>query len=142
MIVQNVNKGFTLLEVLIYITLFTFIIGGALLTTYQILDSSSDLQSKNTIDEEANFLLRKLDWATNGVSSVSAFGSDLVVIKEVETLTFDLDSGNLRLNGIILNSENVIISNVVFSYIPSDNNKISIVFEVDGREFSTIKHIK
>src|SRR3989344_4812738 len=65
--IKNIEKGFTLLEVIIYTALFSFLIGSAFVTGYQLIDGSGKLSAKNTIQDEGNFMMRKISWALTGV---------------------------------------------------------------------------
>ena len=119
------NRGFTLIEVVIYLALFTIIIGGGMVSTYSIIESTNAGSNQVTLQEEANFLLRKVDWALIGASSVSVIISPptLIVTKTgLPTLLFDLNSSNLRLtrggaSPVILNSSNTKVSNLSFTHI-------------------------
>ena len=68
---NNTNKGFTFIEVIIYIALSSLLLGTAFVTVFQLIDSSNKLNVKNTVQEEGNFVMRKLNWALTGVSSFS-----------------------------------------------------------------------
>jgi prepilin-type N-terminal cleavage/methylation domain-containing protein len=61
------QKGFTLIEVIIYIALFSILIGGVLVSTFQLVQTGSSLSSKTAIQNEGNFILRKIDWAFAGL---------------------------------------------------------------------------
>ncbi len=108
------QKGFTLLETLIYITLFTVIIGGGIVAVYQIIQSTDASYSHIILQEEANFLFRKIDWAATGADSINVGSSTLEVSKPSTTLTFAQEGDNLTLQGIPLNSESIIVSSVSF----------------------------
>lgn len=83
---KNRNRtkgGFTLIETIIYVALFAFIMTSALVSVYSILSSSARNQTKAMVQEEGSFLLGKIDWALSGISSasVSNGGNTLSVIK-------------------------------------------------------------
>ncbi len=61
------NKGFTLIEVIIYIALFSILMGGAYIVAFQLIDNSGKLNTRNTVQGEGNFVMRKLDWALTSV---------------------------------------------------------------------------
>lgn len=132
------SSGFTLIEVVVYLALFSIIIGGAMVSVLQIVESSTSLQSKVVMEEEANFLLRKINWALNGATTMSVSGDHLtltiinpyLITTGAHTFVFDIDSsgGYLRLskNGataINLNSQNVKVSNLAFTYSPPSGAK-------------------
>lgn len=119
---NNCNKGVTLIELVLYIALFSIIIGGAMVTVFQIVGSSNKLQSKVVLQEESNFLLRKINWALNGATSfpVTCGSTPISSLTITNSHTspanpkFDLNNGYLRLNENNLNSENVKVSNLSF----------------------------
>jgi prepilin-type N-terminal cleavage/methylation domain-containing protein len=67
MLIKHSSKGFTLIEVIIYIALFSILIGGAFIVAFQLIDSSGKLNAKNTVQSEGNFVMRKLSWALTSV---------------------------------------------------------------------------
>ncbi|MEN9614111.1 MAG: hypothetical protein RLZZ347_418 [Candidatus Parcubacteria bacterium] len=65
------NKGFTLVEVVIYIALFGILMVGAVVATYQLLQGGAHNETALAVQEEGMFLVRKINWALTSVSSVS-----------------------------------------------------------------------
>ena len=65
------QKGFTLIEVIIYLALFSMLFGGIVLAAYNVIDSSGRSQVKAMIQEEGDFLVSKINWVLSGVQSVS-----------------------------------------------------------------------
>ncbi len=111
------QKGFTLIEVIIYIALFSIVIGGGMIAAYEIIQSTDSGTNHVIVEEEANFLLRKINWALSGATSPlsSLPASSLTVTKSGTPYIFDLNSNNLRINNIILNSSSIKVSNLTFS---------------------------
>ena len=64
------HKGFTLIETTIYIALFALLMGMALMSAYYLIDSSKNLGTKTNIQEEGNFIIRKLNWTLTGVVKI------------------------------------------------------------------------
>ena len=64
------HKGFTLIEVSIYIALFSILIGGVLVSAYNLFESSGHNQTEAQLVEEGNFLLAKMDWVMSGVQTI------------------------------------------------------------------------
>ena len=62
----SMNRGFTLIETVIYLALFSIIIGGGMVATWHIIEATAAAQNHIMLQEEANFLLRKLNWALTG----------------------------------------------------------------------------
>lgn len=63
------KKGFTLIETIIYIALFSFLITGGIIACYQIISSNDSLNQKTRTEEEGNFVSRKMAWAFSGLDS-------------------------------------------------------------------------
>lgn len=124
------QKGFTLIEVLIYLGLFAMLLGGAVVASYSIFESSGRNQTKSMLEEEGDFLLAKINWALSGAQSVNsptqnATSTFLSVVK------WDTSIGNpIIINPVgvnltvsrgtnpaqVLNNTNVTVSNILFKH--------------------------
>ncbi len=123
------QKGFTLVETLLYIALFTIIIGGGIVAVYQIIQSTEASYSHVILQEEANFLFRKIDWALTGLDGPTSIitptnysDTTLTVNKDSAQVKFYLDNGNLtvqRDSGTIvpLNSSNITASSTPSTHL-------------------------
>ncbi len=119
------SQGFTLIETLIYLALFAIVIGGGMIAVYQIIQSTDATNNKVIVQEEANFLLRKINWALTGATAVSVpSGTNLLVTKPISgtnvVLSFNLTGSNLTLQRdsgtvAVLNSSSLKISAVSFT---------------------------
>ena len=58
------TRGFTLIEVLIYLALYALMFSGALSAVYGVIGSSARDVTASTIEEEGDFVLAKFDVAT------------------------------------------------------------------------------
>lgn len=152
--------GFTLIEVLIYLALFTIIIGGAIVSVYSILEGSSRTARRILAQEEGNFLLRKIDWALTNATAITlplpgASGTALSVTKAdlppaESPLVFALNNTTMRLSrggGVShrLTSATVAVSEVMFRHIAArDNTPAAIVvnFRVEGQAFHLTKYLR
>ena len=120
---KSYKKGFTLIEAIVYMALFFIIIGGAMVTTYGIIESVNAGTNHVILQEEANFLLRKVDWAMTGATAVTAVASppSLSITKTgLPLLKFDVSGTNFRLtrgagSPVILNSSSISLSNLSFT---------------------------
>lgn len=110
------NRGFTLIETLVYLALFALIIGGLVVAAYMLFETSDRNQTKAMMQEEENFLLGKINWALSGASIVSVpVALSLLVTKYDGTIvTITASDGTMTLNGTPLNNSNVTVSNLVF----------------------------
>jgi hypothetical protein len=151
-------KGLTLIETIIYTALISIIIAGALVTVYQVLESSSALYNKIITEQESNFLLRKFAWALSGVSAINlpAAGATSSVLSlnkinfSENPIVIDLNSNNMRMKKgsaepAILNTQNITVQNLVFEHLSSSGNApeaIKINLTVDTQSFSTTIYLR
>ena len=92
-----------------------------MVTTYQIIESTNAGTNHVVLQEEANFLLRKINHNLNGASGLSTNVSNdelTITYPSLPQVVFDLSGIYLRLNSINLNSINVTVSNLVFTCAP------------------------
>ncbi len=69
-------KGFTLIEVVIYIALLGVLMTGALESAVTLIQTSGSSNGKATVQEEGSFVQRKLLWAMSGMTSVPTVGNN------------------------------------------------------------------
>jgi hypothetical protein len=146
--IKQGELGVTLLEVLIYIGIFSAMILITLVFVFGVLDSSSQISVKINEQEEGNFLLNKLNWAINEGSEillppVNSSGDSLNILG-TNNLEF-LQNGNfLTLNGTRLNSQSVKVKNflAIRSLDIQGHEKINIEFWVGSQSFSMNKYLK
>jgi prepilin-type N-terminal cleavage/methylation domain-containing protein len=74
------NRGFTLLETIIYIALFGLIMAGAVASAWELLEGGRRNQAAISIQEEGAFLTRKINWALVGASEVSVQATSTLII--------------------------------------------------------------
>lgn len=123
-------KAFTLIEVLIYSALTSIIIVYSLGGVYSLIQGSAQLQDRAIIDQEANFLLKKIGWSLSSLQEIttppSGGSDDVLTVSRYNfssnPITFDLNSGNLRMkvgtdSAIILNNDRTVIDNLTFDHI-------------------------
>lgn len=130
------GAGFTLIETLVYIALFTIIIGGGMVAVYQIIESTNASYNHVILQEEANFLFRKINWALTGAVTVNVTSGTnpfdtLTVSKPGLSLIFTRDSGNNSLTlkkstgpVIELNSGSISVLHLTFEDIPPSNGML------------------
>lgn len=139
------QRGFTLIEMIVYIGLFSIIIGGLISSVYYIAQNTQSTSNKVITQEEITFVKKKIDWALNEVENISASGS---------TLTINKSAGNIiiRLNGDgeieieedgdtnPITTENVEVTNLNFTY-DSNTNTLKIEFTLDGIVTEVTKYL-
>lgn len=143
------SKGFTLVEVIIYIALFSLLMGTAFVTAYGLIDGISDLHTKNMVQEEGSFVMRKLNWALTGADTFSISGSELTIHKyDGTTVMIKLGSGGdaekilMDSTGSFLpiTTENVKVTNLQFQQVGSNPIGISATTTVNSVDFVITKY--
>ena len=137
------DKGFTLMETLVYLALFSLLFGGAIVSAYNMFEGFSRGQTHIMMQEEGNFLIGKINWAISGAKSIEipATGSNGDTLS-VTKWTSSLNPVIIKLNGNdltislsgnpeeILNNTNVSISNLNFRQVyEGGTNPRSVSFE-------------
>ncbi|HYF04814.1 MAG TPA: prepilin-type N-terminal cleavage/methylation domain-containing protein [Patescibacteria group bacterium] len=135
------TDGFTLIEVLIYITLFAFIMGGSIISITNIIRNTEITQSHVVAQEEANFILSKINWALDGATSFSVATStqSLTVQKMGTTLVFSYDTANKNMalkrgtaTATLLNNYAVKVDAVQFTKTTGPPDKLQAAVTVEG----------
>jgi len=150
------NKGFILIEIIIYITLFSIIMGGLVTTAYQLSKSTSDLESKVAVQEEINFVSKKIEWAITGASDINVPSADTINITNTnlspDTIVVRFDTVNneieFKKNNILgfspITTVNVVVDELNFIHIPATGNipeGVEINFIINGISISSTKYL-
>lgn len=151
------SAGFTLIETLVYIALFTIVIGGGMVGAYGIIEGTDRTSSKTILEQDANFILRKVDWALTGLDTINSSGASLSVNKKdfaSNPIVFSLSGTNITIKkgsntAIVLNNSRVKISNLAFTPVTTGGKSgIQATFTVttiDGKlsqTFTITKYIR
>ena len=120
---MKTQSGFTLIETIIYIALFSLIMSGAVVGMYTLFESTAHNNSEAQLEEEGNYLSQKIDWYLSQVKTIQSpptSGGVLSIIQnDGSTVTIDTRSGNLRIqinsdDPVVLNNSNVSVRNLAF----------------------------
>lgn len=136
---NNHNRGFTIIETLIYLALFAILIGGAVVAAYSLLEGGGRTQTRTLIQEEGNFLVSKINWALSGAESVEILAvNKLSVTKWDPTynpVVIEWSGGNMAIskNGAVisttLNNADISVNNLNFVHnYSSGTNPESVSF--------------
>ncbi|GEM_PF-1066785 len=149
------NPAFTLIEVVIYLALFSIVIGSAVSAVYYLLEENASTRARMILQEEGNFILAKINWALNysekevkiETPSVGQNSSNLIVKKAnnneiVARATFNdgkilFDSGGG--NFFELNSERVRVVSLSFFQPQKGELKVDLILSTlsdQGKNFS------
>lgn len=155
-IYKSKNKGFTLMETMIYIALFGIIMTGALVGTYNLLEGGKRNIDTAKIEEEGTFLNRKINWALTGASNVVVSGggtkmtithpdlgaqSPLVISQTGNKMTITRGTGV----EVELNNDRFHISGTTFIYTPASGGRppsISATFKVEEKTFNFRNYLR
>ncbi len=124
--ISNTSRGFTLIEAVIYLALFSILIGGAVVAAWSLFDAATRASTRTMLSEETDFLLSKIDWTLTSAEEVTlpgknASGATLTVAKwdSVTPVIVSWNSGDkdLFLDGERLNNTNVTVESAVFRHV-------------------------
>lgn len=150
----KISSGFTLIETIIYIALLSIIMSGALITSYQLIDGASTLDSKATTQEEGNFVLRKINWALTGAqviaTPIAGCNSALAVSKyDGTSIAIRLSSGKVEISEsgvggayLPITTENASTTCLKFQLIGLNPVGITATTTINGIDFVITKYIR
>ena len=77
-------EGFTLIETLVYLALYTIIVFGASAGVYSIFDSNARNQTAAMVQEEGTYVISKIDWTLAhsvrvGAPPLGGAGAELIL---------------------------------------------------------------
>ena len=157
---QSNQSGTTLLETMIYMLIVGFVLAGVLVSVYQIMGTSDQLYTKNNVEQEASFIISKIDWALNDVSAINlpsipnTSGAVLSVNKNSYSsnpIRFALSGDDITIKegsgtAVNLNSDRVTVSTVSFDFIQQTGtltvNSIKVHFYVNGKYYEALRVIR
>lgn len=149
----SVNKGFTLIESLIYIALFTLILSGGFATAYNLIEGTDRLNTRTVIIEESNFVLRKINWVLNGAETVTVPSFNTLEVTKFNGKEYEitLDGTVIEMSevggetNVPLTTENVEVLSLNFEYLPADSGSpagIISTINIDGIISTTTRYIR
>ncbi len=158
---MKLNKGFTLVEVIIYIALFSLILGSGVVTAFGIIDGAERLHDRATSSEEGSFVMKKFDYlfsdlhpiflpsvggtpcAQNLILSRSSAPQNPVVISlSTTSIQMKERTGSFP---VPLTSQNVKVTCLEFKVLPSIGSKPHGIYAkatIDGTDYSITKYLR
>lgn len=119
------HGGLTLIEILLYMGLFSILMFGLFVSAINIFQNIDRNQTKTMVQEEGNFLMAKIDSSLTGVTTVStppsgSSDNTLTVTNAGIPLIFSLNGKDLQLKRggsptVTLNNSNVTVLAPIFS---------------------------
>ena len=127
------SAGFTLIETLMYIALLSIVMVGIIGAVYDIAQGVSAQSRKTSVQDEGNFVVRKLQWALRGMDPSKPITPSSGYESMVSFTKYDGTKIDIRLQGTViemrqggtagtyraLTTDNVIVSALRFRAIPS-----------------------
>lgn len=155
-------SGFTLLEVIIYMALFSIMMGGLITITFQLIQSSEKTYMKGVIEEEINFVFKKIEWALIDAINISnpltGQSTELEIFKNnfgdnPITFKYNTHDPNYRyieycfniINCNPITTKNVKVNSINFLRINDPDLAISgieIIININDVEISSIKYLQ
>lgn len=154
------QSGFTLIEILFYMLFIVVVLGGSIAIVYEILRNNYIVREGIALEEEGNFILRKVWWTLNDVQTINhptpnTPASYLSVDKygfAENPIVIDLDSRAVRIkNGnqspVVLSADRFVISSLSFEFIrkgtpPTQTDLIRLSFFINGKPFKLTRYIR
>jgi type II secretory pathway pseudopilin PulG len=136
-VTRKSGAGFTLIETMVYLSLFSILMGGVVVSAYNIFESTGRSQTRAMMQEEGDFIVGKIDWALSGIQTVNApmtpssagmctESNTLSVTKwdgTIGTVIVNLSGGSVMLarlgnlaNSTELNNSNTTVTNLAFKH--------------------------
>ncbi len=158
------KRGFTLIETLIYLALYTVISFGMLAAAYSVLESGARNETSAMVEEEGDYLTAKIDAVLTNAAAIrlpvnsggtlavtESDGSNIVIKNDASGMS--LQEGNTAFQ--TLNNTNVTVADLVFVHMRTIDNgigtdSVSASFTLfaatsDGhvlsRDFATLKYL-
>ena len=151
------NKGFTLIETILYIALLSLLIGGALFVSFNLIDNSSAIRIKFITEEEVGFILKKINWALTGVQTINSpspgtTSSSLSITRFglpafQNPLVFSASSGMVMMTrgsgtAVEISSDNVTVQNLLFTRTTSTPEAVRVDFSINNVSSSMTKYLR
>jgi prepilin-type N-terminal cleavage/methylation domain-containing protein len=146
------TRGFSLIEMIVYIALLALIMAGSIASVYQITQNSMSLSNKNTTQEEGNFVLRKFSEALTGAYSpldvtggacdemldiVRYDGTDIDIQRSGKSIVLDRGPGFEALT-----TDNVEVTCLDFEQHTGALKGVTMTATIDGETFTLTRYVR
>ena len=143
---QSTKKGFSLIEIIIYIGLLSILLVVLTQTFTSIISSKLDSQATSNVIQDANFILNRFIYDISRSSAIvtpATYGTpastSLVITVNGSNYTYNLSGGNLQLTNSlgteVLNSYGTTVSNLQFTKIGNNGvNSVKINFRLTSKD--------
>ncbi len=150
----NGEEGFTLIETIIYIALFSIMIGGIFVSIFQIMQNTYQLEGNNVLDQEMTFTVQKIDWLLDDLKIISIPSSGSSTNFSAQNITNEnislvIEDGRIKAckGGTceFITSINVTADSLTFTHLDEGNGApkgIKIRVELSGRTIEINKFLR
>ncbi len=148
-------QGFTLIETLVYIALLVFLMGSAVFAVYNLISGAQHLGNNAAIQEEGNFVLRKIDWALVSATSFNTSVANQLTVTKLDggttrSIVFTLNGTEVDMSenwgtAVPITTSNVQVNSLTFTSPPEPGAPTSGVradLTVNGALFSTTRYLR
>jgi len=157
------NKGFVLIEMIIYTALFSIMMSGLVVAVYQLQESAKHTETGFATQEEINFVYKKIDWVLASAEKINSPTLGISTNLSVDKRNFIDNPIIIRLNTSAKNieycsgmcaddadftpltSSNIEVNDLSFKHSSDPNNKaqtIETTANIDNKVFTFIKYIE
>lgn len=148
------NKGFTIIELVIYMALFSIMLGGLIVTVFQLTESAGNLTSKDAAQEEINFVLKKMDWALADASSIEVPTSNTLKITNFlggkiifrltgdQRIEFCQSASGSCADFMLLTTLDIKVEGLTFTKINGSPSGISMNLKINGMIITYLKYLR
>lgn len=131
------NKGFTLIELILYVAVVTIMLTALIPTAWNVIGAGSKGTTQQEVGANARFISEKIKYEirrASGITSASGSTLSLTNFSPDSTTVIDLVGGKIRINrngggAVNLNSNDTNVSNLYFTnYTSGDNATRNVQF--------------
>ena len=149
-------RGFTLIETLVYLALFTILIGGVVASAYGLFENASRNQTRSMIEEEGAYLIGRINYALSGAKTATG-GATLSVTKyDGTTYTISVSGGDFFYSfnsgaAVVLNNSNISVGPLTVTHVSGAVESIQADFTLSAKtsagqtvseSFTTTRYIR
>lgn len=152
---MNKNKGFTLLELIIYFALLAIILLILINIFVFMLDLKLSSQANSSIEQDGRFILSRLGYDVNRAGSITTptnagTSSSLSIVICSTTYTYQMSGTDLTIttsddptHSYPLNASDDTVSNLVFTRIGSNSGKdtVKAIFTLSSKSIVNTRNV-
>lgn len=142
---QQRSQGFTLIELIIYLSLVSVFISGAVLFAWDIIYGRVKSQTQQEVNQNLRLASKRITYQIRNASEINFLGGSILSLAAIDSFRdptiFDLSAGRLRIgfgssgpcpvaSPCNLTSNEVTVSNLVFTDLSSGSNSKNIQFTI------------